>query len=300
MTKTTKTNPSSQSNPAPASPAASSKTSPAAATKPSDQDEAEARRRARRAYIKLKKHTLESEKGNYTKLIFIHDRANWWKLFGHSAVIFYYEVAEWIHYSCKLRSDTDYEAISKEGVVNIRDIYALDKKLAAFNINLLHSSPDYRVYNIGKKFTEGDIQHMQKERDAEWAKVNHIVLPKEVFPTLFSLERDLFLQVFYTAKKLDSYTREYVMNPVVERVVGLLRDYSILANGDGLTPTGYLDRVYQEMHWCRSQLVALAELRAVETKKMFHLLHLINQVEREVAVCQPKKTKLPAKAKKAT
>ena len=83
---------------------------------------------------------------------------------GHSAIIYHYEVSRWIGATSRLREDTDYDYKSEEGIVSIRDVYALDQKLAAININLLDSSNDYRIYNLGKKFTRADIERMKKDR----------------------------------------------------------------------------------------------------------------------------------------
>ena len=246
-------------------------------------------REQRKAYQKWKAFAIEREKDNYSKLFLIHDKKNWWKMVGHSAVIFNYEVSKWIHYNCKLHVDNDYENQSEDGIVNIRNIYDLDKKLVAFNISLLKATDNYRVYNIGKKFTPGDLEHMKKERELEWAKVNKVVLPKEVFPTLYLLERDLYVNVFNVGQKMQEYAQDRVMNPITDRVAELLREYSILVNGEGLTETRYLDMVKETMRWCIGQMTLISELRVLPPRKIFQILSLMGKVKREVEVCRPKK-----------
>lgn len=246
-------------------------------------------REQRKIYQTWKAYAIEHEKENYSKLFIIHDKKNWWKMVGHSAVMFNYEVSKWIHYNCKLHADNDFENQSEDGIVNIRDIYGLDKKLAAFNISLLKATDNYRVYNIGKKFTPGDLEHMKKERDLEWAKVNKVILPKEVFPTLFLLERDLFVNVFNVGQKMEEYARERVMNLITDKVAELLREYSILTSGEGLSDTEYLEKVEGAMKWCIGQMVLVSELRILPPRKIFQILSLMGKIKREVEVCRPKK-----------
>lgn len=241
-------------------------------------------------YQKLKAFAIEREKDNYSKLFIIHEKGNWWKMLGHSAIIFNYEVSDWVGYRCKLLPDSDYENKSEEGVINIRDVFELDKKLVKTKISLLKSTEDYRVYNIGKKFTQGDLLHMQKKRDLEWSKVNKIILPKVLFPELYQLERDLFTKVYFMSKNLDTYAREIITNPIVKRVGGMLRDYSILANSNGLKKMKYIDRVKSDLQWCTSQMALVSELRMLPPEKIFQILSVIGKVKREAEICRPKLT----------
>lgn len=48
----------------------------------------------REKYLKLKKFALEREKENYSKLFIIHEKGEWWKMVGNSAIIFHYELAK--------------------------------------------------------------------------------------------------------------------------------------------------------------------------------------------------------------
>lgn len=256
---------------------------------------AEAGRVQKKSYQDWKAFALEREQDNYSKLFMIHEKKQWWKMVGHSAIMFYYEVSNWIHYNCKLHKDSDFENQSEEGIVNIRDVYKLDKKLAAFNIELLKATKEYRVYNLGKKFTPGDLEHMKKERDLEWAKVNKVILPKEVFPSLFLLERDLYKNVFHAGQKMPAYVQNRTMNPVTDKVAELLREYSFLASENGLSDIGYLDKVKEVMTWCMAQMVLVSELRLLPPEKIFQILSLMGKVKREVEVCRPKRVEQNAR-----
>ena len=53
-------------------------------------------REKKELYFKLKVFALEKEKKNFSKLLVIHEKDNWWKMVGNSAIIFHQFVFSWI------------------------------------------------------------------------------------------------------------------------------------------------------------------------------------------------------------
>ena len=88
-------------------------------------EKAELGRKQKAEYQKIKAFALEHERQNFSKLFIIHEKDNWWKMIGNSALIFHYDIAKRIKYSSKLMEDSDFECRSEEGVVNIKSIYDL-------------------------------------------------------------------------------------------------------------------------------------------------------------------------------
>lgn len=240
-------------------------------------------------YLKLKVFVLGREKENYSKLFLIHEKDHWWKMIGHSAVMYHYEVSKWIGMSSRLRQDTDYDYKSEDGIVSIRDVYALDQKLTSVNIGLIKSTNDYRVYNLGKKFTHADIERMRKSQELEWQKVNSIVIPKEVLPTLHTGLRELVTNIYFATKKLEAYAREIFGQPMLEKAMEMLRDYSLLCAGAKGTTGEYLEKVENEAKWLKAQMMGVAELRMLPAETIYRILRSIDKVERIARQCQPRK-----------
>lgn len=156
-------------------------------------------------YLQLKAFAMEREKENFSKLFVIHEKANWWKLIGNSAIIFHFELAKRAGMRTKLINDTDYDLRTEDGVVNIKNITELDMKLESISIHPLEIKPEYRIYNIRKKYTTAEINLLKQSKELEWERVNKIVLPKEIFPVLYMTERELLHRLFFTTKLFDPW-----------------------------------------------------------------------------------------------
>lgn len=246
-------------------------------------------REQKATYLQWKAFAIDREKQNYSKLFIIHEKGNWWKMVGHSAILFHYEVAKWIGMSSKLVPDTDYDHISEDGVVNIKDVYLLDKKLAANHINALDLKGEYRIYNIGKKFTEADIAALKKAKVLEWERINKIILPKEIFPTLEAGLRELTTKVYYATRSIDAPLRKVSGDIMLKEVSDLLTEYSLLANKEGgLSQTDYLEQVAEGMATITARMSIIAELRALPEKKIYQILQIISKIKRELEQCRPK------------
>ena len=240
-------------------------------------------------YLKLKAFVLGLEKENYSKLMLIHEKDDWWKMIGHSAIMYHYEVSKWIGVSSRLRQDTDYDYKSEDGVVCIKDVYKLDKRLAAAKISLLDSSNEYRIYNLGKKYTHADIERMKKSQELEWEKVNNIIIPTETFPTLHTSLRELISCIYFSTRKLEVYAREVIGNPMLTRVSAMLRRYSLVCSGEDGAIDGYLKEVEKSAKWLKAQMVGVAELRMLPATTIYRVLRSIDKVERTARQCHPKK-----------
>ena len=250
---------------------------------------AEAGRKQKAVYRQLKTFALEHEKDNDSKLFVIHEKGNWWKMVGHSAIMFHYEIAKQIGMTSRLLPDSDYDCRSEEGIVNIRDISMLDQKLAAAKIFSLDVEKEYRVYNIGKKYTQADIEAFIKSKDLEWAKINSIILPKEIIPDLATNLRLLLAKIYYSTRTLDPCIREVSSKIMLQKVSDLICEYSRLANSGNFAETDFLERVGQEMVEITARMAIIADLRLLPTKTIYQILQAIAKVKRVLMQCRPKK-----------
>ncbi|MBQ2638525.1 hypothetical protein IJF91_00450 [Candidatus Saccharibacteria bacterium] len=242
-------------------------------------------RKQREEYFKIKAFALEREKENFSKLFVIHEKKNWWKMIGNSALIFHYDIAKRIKYASKLMEDSDFECRSEEGVVNIKSIYDLEAKLEANKIYYLDTQEEYKIFNIGKRYTKDDIERLKKARELEWEKINSIVLPKQIHPLLFKSERELLETLYTYTKRIEPYIREVVANPMLERASWMVREYSMMANGVGMEEKEYLEKILVNTKWMTSQTIIISELRLAEPERIFRLLKSIENLRKDAERC---------------
>ena len=243
----------------------------------------------REKYLKLKKFALEREKENYSKLFIIHEKGEWWKMVGNSAIIFHYELAKRAGMRSKLLDDSDFDLKSEDGIVNIKNITDLDAKLNSISIHPLEIKPDYRIYNIGKKYTPSEIEMLKKTKELERGKVNKIILPKTVFPEFYMSLRELLLRVYFSTRIFEPYVREIIGKPMVEKVVELVREYSFMASGEGLDEIEYLDLADDSVKWIIAQMTIVSELRVMEPEKIYRILQSAEKLKRSIEKCRAKK-----------
>lgn len=246
-------------------------------------------RKRRAEYFAFKKFVIEREEENFSKLMIVHEKDEWWKIFGHSAIMFAYEVSGWIDMKVKLRPDSDYDYKSKEGVVIIRDVYTLDAKLAKAKVNLLKSTDDYRVYNLGKKFSEADLDRMMHKESLEWGKVNKIITVRDVFPDLHTALRELFSYYYFSIRKLETFGRDAFGMPIADKLSDLLAEYDQCCNEGTLAESDYLAKVEETMKWTKYRVDALAELKAFSVQRIYRLLRLADRVQRLAEQCRQRK-----------
>lgn len=244
-------------------------------------------RSRRQAYLKLKAFTMEREPKNFSKLMILHEKDGWWKMFGHSALMFFYDVSKWINHSSKLRPDSDYDYPSPEGVVIIHDIDALHAKLIHAKIQPIDIKSAYRIYNIGKKYTPSDLAFFRDKHALEEAKVNSMLVPKEVMPELYTQLRELVHRTYFTAKTFEGFARESFGRPIVELAKNVMFEYVLLARGEGREREDFLHYVIETMDRIDSRMVPVVELRLVPPQRIFQILKLTSRVRREAERCLP-------------
>ena len=243
----------------------------------------------KKIYAACKERALQHEPENYSKLYIVHEKKGWWKMFGHSAIMFHYSVAKWANINSRLKADSDFGIRSEEGVINIKDIYELDRKLTKAGVSLLYSSDDIRIYNIGKKYTEADINAMIKTEELAWARANQTIKPKEVFPSLYSFLLRLLNEIYFLTAKMDKTARHTFGEPMTKIVTELVRDYVVLCNEGGLSDEEFLQRISRELQEIKGYTACLMETRVVKLERAQTVLYSVEKVKRTIEQCRPKK-----------
>ena len=254
-------------------------------------------RALRARYLALKKYVLERDqkKDSFSKIVIIRENKKYWKFVGVSALIFTYEVAHELGMRPQIREDTDYDLKASTGVVNIGDIDRLLDKMKNAGYEIVPGKKDSDsaiTFNLGKKFTWADIRAIERKRAEEWAKINNTILPKQCWPLLYKVERELLSTIFFMAQHLDPQYRELITNGMVERAIWLVREYNICANNyDDEKAINYLEEAARNIAWINGQMEVLLEVRVLTAEKSLRLAQAIYKVKDEVKRCLSKMKK---------
>lgn len=250
--------------------------------------------RLRRAeYLRLKQRISEIEPTNYSKLYFIWQKGKWYRAFGHSAIIYHYDVCPKLKRKSKLLDDRDYGIRIPGGVINISDIEILEEKLEAVNIHKIKSDQRYYIFNLGQRYTDAEIKMFEKTKDRELASINQVVVPKEIFPHLYKLIRELQEKIYFSVAKMDRYAKDVFGTELVRRMNDVYVGYSLMvkssSNSGGLPPEEYLKSVVKDMYWLQAQMGVATNMRVLEISKITQILRESGKIIREANLCMGKR-----------
>lgn len=257
---------------------------------PANITENDAAGRARRAeYLRLKGRVAELEPNNYSKLYFIWQKASWYRTFGHSAIIFHYDICPKLKRVSKLLPDKDYGVRISGGVVNIRDMDVLEQKLEELGIQKIKSDNRFYIFNLGKKYTAAELEMFEKTRDREYAFINKVVAPDEIFPHLYKLVRQLQEKIYFVVASTDGYAKESLGLELIRHMNCLMVNYSLMAQksqeSGGLSSGEYLLLVIREMHWLQAMMGVATNVRIFEVPKIMQILRESGKIIREAKAC---------------
>lgn len=191
----------------------------------------ERNRRESAQYLTAKKHIVEREKENYTKLAFLKsNRDGWYKGWDHTAIIFAHELADKIGVKARFLVDRDYNYPARYGFVSIPNMEKVATLLSGLGVKKSYEKDDMVVFVLNKKYTEDDIQAMLENEQMIVEEANQLFLPKEKMPQLKQQLQDLARCVYEMVRKMEKTGREAFGNVMVREAGLLIRDFYLMAN----------------------------------------------------------------------
>lgn len=258
----------------------------AAGQKSDDKDARREQGRVQReVYNKLKEFVATREDKALTKIIAIRQRENWFRFVGHSALIFYYDIAPKIGYKARWYKDDDYQCHLDGGFVNIKSISMLTSLMVQHHYDIVKQTENYVVFNAKQEFSLADIEMLQKNVNKEWDAVNKMFLPKDSMPVLYQLIRDLYQSVYFETRKMSGCARETVGNDLVRSVGGLIRDYVVTCNGEGVYGSEYFERLEERLNVINGQLACIATVHEMNVRTMSRIGYKVAEIGRELTRC---------------
>lgn len=174
------------------------------------------------AYLELKRRALEYEKDNYTQLVAIKTHeGNWWKLVGHSAIMYKYMVAPRLRLKPKLMPDTDYNVKSEEGVISISDIDRFEEKLKQGKIFRVKTTELTRIFDLGERVSEEDYVLMVNEDEMKLEMANKLIRPEERMSELNAKVKKMLEIIHPNVRKMEGVTRDVFGVEMEQKIVKL-------------------------------------------------------------------------------
>ncbi|MBQ6394521.1 hypothetical protein IJH97_02095 [Candidatus Saccharibacteria bacterium] len=243
---------------------------------------------AQARYEQMKERVLEFEKNNYDRLVVLRSKNGWWKMCGHSALLYYYHIAPRMNnVHPKLQIDTDFKHKSLEGIVSIKSLETLQKRLRELKIYPKEMHEEYATFPLGYKVSDDELKRFMHSEEERRKMINQIVIPKQLFP-------DIYKRLIVVEKEMRNIVRQ--MQPQDREIYGLdemreLRDiltlYMRMANGQVDVIKG-LRKLAEDMQIALYHLQVILELELLETKRGLRLSRGMVEVRR-IALAEMRK-----------
>lgn len=245
----------------------------------------EAKRR-RKIYLEDKKRLLELEKDNYTQLMLLKTHDGWWKMFGHSAVIYAKYVAPKTGVKAKLHLDTDYQVVSEEGYVSIDDLKTFEHRVKPVGVYLLSEKERGAVFELGIRISEEDYITMLEEERMLIERANKLLMPVENLSELADAINKTMTVVHTATRKADGVVRELVMMDMDKALLNMQVKTTRMATGTLKMETGFSE-LTDIMAMLNAMMVTELKMRLVQPKTLYDMSYAIfnlqKKLEREIA-----------------
>ena len=237
---------------------------------------------ARERYYDLKRRVLGWEKNNYTRLAVIKTGNGWYKMFGHSAIVFVCQIAKRLDIPAELVSDSDYEQTSDEPVYLFKDLAKLEGRLKTLKIFRSSSEDGVMVFDLGYKVDAADLVAMQKEDQLVRERANKLVLPKEIFPGYRNELRILLGSIYEIVRKQNGVARELCGNSMMLICSRMMENFIEAANGHA-DMKQYMKTSVKDLRRIDAKLFVMSELRLETDNKIYNTMLQVAKTQKKAA-----------------
>ena len=189
-------------------------------------------------YNKTKAHATLLEYQNNNKIIvFPSVDAPWYKMGGRSALFYAYDIA---YRACgkkdlpAVRHDTDHAHRFTDGIVFIKDINVLIKRLGDIGIVKYRVLKDgIYVFYLNKEYSDAEIKGFKETKYRKGEELYNMVAVKRVYPEIHGIIAKLVQMVFPKSKKLPTFYQNSIGIWITEAVKEINKAYFEITNSRG-------------------------------------------------------------------
>ncbi|MBR5621299.1 hypothetical protein IKW75_02355 [Candidatus Saccharibacteria bacterium] len=188
-------------------------------------------------YYKRKIAAIGLEKINHSKIVLFESvnasgRSHWYKMIGNSALFYKYFVGPRLRKAPAIRFDTDLQHKTKTGVVSVNTKEKFIENMAKLGYDKYQESElGLTIFDLGKKFTDKEIEEFKKQNKKIADEFNSVIKPKNNIPEIYVKIVELAKLVTPKMKHLDLVYREMIGKRLTENIERLAAAYLKFANG---------------------------------------------------------------------
>ena len=233
-------------------------------------------------YYDLKRRVLGWEKDNYNRLAVVEDTNGMYKMFDHSAVIYAHDVAKRFKIQVELKNDSDFEMTTDKPVVLIHDVEVMEKRFSTIGIKKVSVDDGVTVYDLGYTLDPVEYKAMLTEAEELKKRVNNLVLPSEVYPSLrFEMEQ-LTKKIYEAVRKMEVVAREAVGLELLEMMAEAMEGFIEAANGHEDIDE-YLQNLVKLTRHINARMKVISDLKIVDDNIIYLILVQIRKVQKKTA-----------------
>lgn len=193
-------------------------------------------RAKRKKYFDGKIVARKLEENNYGRIILFpsrdgEDEDEWYKVGGNSVLFYKYYMGPRMGRKPVIRDDTDMQYRFKNGIAIVHWGEKFMEDVRRIGLVVQRSEFGLIIADLDKKFSPKEAEEMQNREKNDKAKVQKMIIPKENFPDIYGLIRNLAQILPPKVKKMDGAYREVFGNSLLTAVAELYKIYFKMGNG---------------------------------------------------------------------
>lgn len=236
-------------------------------------------RKKRQEYFKVKREVLEHEEDNNTKLYVVKAPDGWCKMLDNSAFIYAYEIAPRLKKEVTVYVDTDYNYPAKNGVVSIKAFDTLKKELRSVKVELVFDDERIAVFNLGRDVPFERINGFMKIDESLRQRIDKLLVPERIFPSLKQQLRELKETVWHTSQKMSEWNKQMVGYNMARAAKEVFDDFILMARGFKDADL-FFSESQMKLERMKCDLLTVEEMKICNMEKIFQISRLISEAEK--------------------
>lgn len=242
---------------------------------------------AYKEYYKRKIAALGLEKENRSKIIIFESVNNnptskWYKMVGNSALFYKYFIGARLRKAPMIRADADLQHKSKSGVIALNSKEKFVERMAKFGYTKYQESElGLTIFDLGKKFTDAELEEFKRQSRAAADKFNSVVKPKDNFPDIYTKMLELLRLITPKLKHMNPAYRELIGKSMTDDVTELMSAYLSFSNG-AMSADAAKEKLTQAIMNIRARLILMSENRIFEFEDLARIGGIVAEIEKLV------------------
>ena len=217
-----------------------------------------------RLYNDNKKFLIEFERTNYAYLSMLRSTHGFFKIIGHSALFYAYNIAPRLNLKANLQPDGDFAHKSAEGIVSIRHPEKVAEALQTINIKQLQTKDrtgNFLLFKLPWTFTEDQVTELIERQNQKLQNLNRVVIADNIIPVLFLQLEELLKSVYENIRGMGGpVERETFGYDLLKTIIKMNHAYFALTSGQ-LSKHTCLTQLKSHLGFVKFQVKLLADLK---------------------------------------